>query len=49
MPPANRCAYIGLWVAVRIRWGLRVDSAEKSALDRYTDTCPNVTLPVTRV
>jgi hypothetical protein len=49
MPPANRCAYIGQWVAVKIRWGLRVDSAEKAALIRYADSCPNVRVSVTRV
>jgi hypothetical protein len=48
MPPANRCAYIGQWVAVKIRWGLRVDTAEKAALIRYANSCPNVTLTVTR-
>jgi hypothetical protein len=49
MPPANRCAYIGQWVAVKIRWGLRVDSVEKAALVRYADSCPNVRVSVTRV
>jgi hypothetical protein len=48
MPPQNRCAYIGDWVAVKIRWGLRVDSIEKAALIRYAASCPNVTLTVTR-
>ncbi|WP_156945217.1 HNH endonuclease family protein [Arthrobacter sp. I3] len=48
MPPQNRCAYIGQWVAVKIRWGLRVDSTEKAALIRYADSCPNITLTVTR-
>jgi hypothetical protein len=49
MPPANRCAYIAQWVAVKIRWGLRVDSTEKAALVRYADSCPSVTLTVTRI
>jgi hypothetical protein len=49
MPPANRCFYIGQWAAVKIRWGLRVDAAEKAALIRYADSCPNLTLTVTRV
>lgn len=48
MPPKNRCAYIGQWVAVKIRWGLRFDSTEKAALIRYADSCLNVTLTVTR-
>lgn len=49
LPPANRCAYIGQWVAVKIRWGLRVDSTEKAALVRWADACPNVMVNVTRV
>jgi hypothetical protein len=49
MPPANRCAYIGQWIAVKLRWGLRVDSVEKAALIRYADSCPNVRISVTRV
>ena len=48
MPPANRCEYIGNWIAVKIRWGLRVDSAEKAALIRYADSCPNVRISVTK-
>jgi hypothetical protein len=35
-------------VAGKIRWGLRVDTTEKAALVRYADSCPNVTLTVTR-
>jgi len=49
MPPANRCEYIGNWIAVKIRWGLRVDSTEKAALIRYADSCPNVRISVTKV
>ncbi|GGJ96044.1 hypothetical protein GCM10010123_27480 [Pilimelia anulata] len=44
-----RCRYIGEFVAVKIRWGLTVDSAEKSALTAYGDACPNITLTVTTV
>lgn len=49
LPPANKCYYIGQWVAVKIRWGLKVDSTEKAALTRWANACPNVTLTVTRV
>jgi hypothetical protein len=49
MPPANRCEYVGSWIAVKIRWGLRVDSAEKAALIRYADSCANVRISVTKV
>lgn len=48
MPPANRCAYVSDWVAVKIRWGLKVDSAEKAALTRLANGCANVTLRVTK-
>lgn len=46
MPPRNRCGYVGEWVAVKIRWGLKVDSTEKAALTRIAASCPNVTLTV---
>ena len=49
LPPKNRCAYIGQWVAVKIRWGLSVNITEKAALSLYAESCPNVTLTVTRV
>jgi hypothetical protein len=42
------CRYLGEWVAVKLRWRLTVDSAEKSALTRYAGGCGNVTLTVTR-
>jgi hypothetical protein len=49
MPPAASatCRYLGEWVAVRIRWRLTVDPAEKSALTTFTDACPNLTITVT--
>lgn len=49
MPPVNKCTYIGQWIAVKIRWGLRVDSTEKAALVRWADACPNVSVNVNRV
>ncbi|QCU76947.1 HNH endonuclease [Citricoccus sp. SGAir0253] len=48
LPPRNRCAYVGEWVAVKKRWGLTVDSTEKAALTRLAAGCPNVTLTVVR-
>ncbi len=48
MPPKNRCGYIGEWVAVKHRWGLKVDSTEKAALTRLANSCPNVTIKVTK-
>jgi hypothetical protein len=45
-PPA-RCRYITEWVAVKIRWRLTVDSAEKAALTSQANSCSNVTVSVT--
>jgi Protein of unknown function (DUF1524) len=44
-----RCRYIQEWVAVKKRWGLTVDSAEKSTLTSYGNGCSNVTITVTTV
>jgi hypothetical protein len=49
MPPANRCAYIEGWVAVKIRWGLTVNSGEKATLVRYANSCQDVPITVIRV
>lgn len=48
MPQKNRCTYVSQWVAVKIRWGLKVDSAEKAALTKLANACPNTTLSVTK-
>ncbi|WFE93353.1 HNH endonuclease family protein [Micromonospora sp. WMMD987] len=49
LPPyaAARCRYVTEWVAVKIRWRLTVDSAEKSALTGLAGDCPNATVSVT--
>ncbi|WP_404373650.1 DUF1524 domain-containing protein [Kytococcus sedentarius] len=49
LPPANRCRYVKDWVAVKLRWRLTVDSAEKTALTRLASSCTNVTVTVNRV
>lgn len=48
MPPKNRCKYVADWVAVKIRWGLKVDKTERAALIRYADSCPAMALTVTK-
>jgi hypothetical protein len=50
MPPyaAATCRYVGEWLAVKLRWRLTVDSAERSALTSYAGSCPNVTITVAR-
>ncbi|MDG4833444.1 HNH endonuclease family protein [Solwaraspora sp. WMMD1047] len=47
LPSLNVCRYIQEWVAVKTRWRLTVDSAEKSTLTSRANSCSNVTLTVT--
>ncbi len=51
MPPLSSvyCRYITEWTAVKTRWGLTADSAEKSALTSYANGCTNSTVTVTTV
>ncbi|WP_371871438.1 proprotein convertase P-domain-containing protein [Phytohabitans rumicis] len=51
MPPLSsvHCRYVGEWAAVKTRWGLSVDSTEKSALTSYAASCTNVTITVDTV
>ncbi len=48
MPPlaAVRCRYLEEWAAVKTRWGLTVDSTEKSALTTSAASCANATITV---
>jgi hypothetical protein len=48
MPSLGACKYVRQWVAVKIRWRLTVDRAEKRALRRLGDHCRNSTLTVRR-
>ena len=43
-----RCRYVGEWLAVKLRWRLTVDTAERNALVSLANACPNVTITVTR-
>lgn len=49
MPTHETCRYIGEWVAVKIRWKLRVDAAEKSALKSLSSSCDNETITIEQV
>ena len=40
------CRYITDWVATKTRWGLTVDSAEKTSLTSYAAACTNSTVTV---
>lgn len=48
MPDLEHCRYVRQWVAVKIRWSLKVNRAEKRALRSYAANCKNVTVTVTR-
>lgn len=48
MPTYDRCRYLREWVAVKIRWRLSVDSAEKSKLESVASGCTNSTITVVR-
>lgn len=41
MPPSTsyRCTYVSDWIAVKHRWDLAVDSAEKTALREVLAGC----------
>lgn len=42
----NRCRYVDDWVAVKTRWRLSVDAAERDALVDLAASCPDVTITV---
>jgi Protein of unknown function (DUF1524) len=48
MPPLSSaaCRYVAEWTAVKIRWRLTVDSAEKSTLTSIAAGCTNVSITV---
>ena len=46
MPTYDKCKYVRQWVAVKIRWSLKVNRAEKRALRRRAANCGNVVIKV---
>ena len=48
MPTYDKCRYLREWVAVKLRWRLTVDSAEKSKLQSIAGGCTNSTITITR-
>jgi len=48
LPQYDRCRYLREFVAVKHRWRLTVDSAEKSAMTSLASSCTNSTITVTR-
>jgi hypothetical protein len=48
MPTYGKCRYVRQWTAVKVRWGLSVNRAEKRKLVKVASGCPNVVLKVSR-
>lgn len=48
MPPAAdaQCHYLDDWVAVKTRWGLSIDQAERQTLEHISAECPDDELDV---
>jgi hypothetical protein len=46
LPARGQCRYVREWTAVKIRWSLKVDRAEKRALIRRAGNCRNVVVKV---
>jgi hypothetical protein len=46
LPAFERCRYAADWTAVKLRWVLTVDSAERDSLAGLAATCPTVTVTV---
>jgi hypothetical protein len=47
--PADRCKYAGDWVADKLRWRLTADAAERDALVRLAEACPQTTVSYEQV
>jgi hypothetical protein len=47
MPQHGGCRYLREWVAVKHRWRLKVDRAERNALASLASDCRNRTVTVT--
>jgi hypothetical protein len=46
LPTYGVCGYVRHWTAVKLRWGLSVDGAERAELVRLARACPNRTVRV---
>ncbi|WP_454852948.1 HNH endonuclease family protein [Promicromonospora soli] len=44
LPRYDKCRYVREWVAVKLRWKLTINTAEKSALLRVQGSCTNTTI-----
>jgi hypothetical protein len=48
LPAYDRCRYVREWTAVKVRWRLTVDAAEKAAMKKIAGACTDVRLTVKR-
>jgi hypothetical protein len=48
LPPHFKCRYLKEFVAVKLRWRLSVDAAERVAMNELAADCTNSTITVTR-
>jgi len=48
LPQYDKCRYLREFVAVKLRWRLSIDSAEKQAMTSLASSCTNSTITVTR-
>jgi hypothetical protein len=48
LPTYDRCRYVREWTAVKVRWRLTVDAAEKAAMKKIAGACTDVRLTVKR-
>jgi len=48
LPQYDGCRYLREFVAVKLRWRLSVDAAEKQAMSSLASSCTNSTITVTR-
>ena len=46
LPTYGKCRYVRQWVAVKVRWSLKVNRAEKRTLLRRTSHCTNTVIRV---
>jgi len=48
LPQYGKCRYVRHWVAVKMRWRLKVNASEKQALTSIASRCDNVEITVRR-
>ena len=48
LPALDRCRYVADWTAVKLRWGLSADAAERRVLEGHAASCPAATVTVAR-